>query len=269
MIAARQAAPGQRGEYYARRRCRTPSSFPAAGAAAPALARDRASASAHRRQRATAAAIARLRDRATARPRDRDARGGVPRPPRRAASAAGEHRFRVACPLPRVAPDAESIVHGVVIFSRRSAAIAAWLTGVDPAFVKATLESRELLLEVGLDTQYLLARVRAQQLEAHPAGKERTSGLYFLSCRRPGSRRARWVLAAKTPRVPRERDERERARFQACRGREGFRRRARATFWFRVEPSARASAHAHSTPSAVKYPRYCYYRLRDGYAPAT
>ena len=78
-------------------------------------------------------------------------------------------------------------MHGVVIFSRRSAAIAAWLTGVDLAFVKATLESRELLLEVGLDTQYLLARVRAQQqLEAQlfEEGKERTSGLHFLSVQR-------------------------------------------------------------------------------------
>jgi hypothetical protein len=95
--------------------------------------------------------------------------------------------FGSLCPLPRVAPDAESIVHGVVIFSRRSAAIAAWLTGVDLAFVKATLESRELLLEVGLDTQYLLARVRAQQqLEAQlfEEGKERTSGLHFLSVQR-------------------------------------------------------------------------------------
>ena len=58
---------------------------------------------------------------------------------------------------------------------------------MDLAFVKATLESRELLLEVGLDTQYLLARVRAQQqLEAQlfEEGKERTSGLHFLSVQR-------------------------------------------------------------------------------------
>ena len=42
-------------------------------------------------------------------------------------------------------------------------------------------------LEVGLDTQYLLARVRAQQqLEAQlfEEGKERTSGLHFLSVQR-------------------------------------------------------------------------------------
>ena len=42
---------------------------------------------------------------------------------------------------------------GVVIFSRRSRAIAAWLTGLDLAFVAAVLESRELHIEVGLDTQ--------------------------------------------------------------------------------------------------------------------
>ena len=60
------------------------------------------------------------------------------------------------------------MVPGLAIFSRRSSAIAAWLAGTDLAYCKAVLESRELLIEVGLDTQYLLARVRdaQQQLEA-------------------------------------------------------------------------------------------------------
>jgi len=94
--------------------------------------------------------------------------------------------FGALCPLPsqaKIEPDA--MVPGVVIFSKRSAAIAAWFAGTDLAFVKATLESRELLLEVGLDTQYLLARIRTpeQQLEAElfEEGKARTEGLHFIS----------------------------------------------------------------------------------------
>ena len=77
------------------------------------------------------------------------------------------------------------MVAGVVIFSRRSRAIAAWLTGLDLAFVSAVLESREIYIEVGLDTQYLLARMRTptQTLEAETfeESKSRTRGLHFLS----------------------------------------------------------------------------------------
>ena len=50
---------------------------------------------------------------------------------------------------------------------------------------QASLESREVLLEVGLDTQYLLARIKdpQQALEAQlfEEGKESTEGLHFLS----------------------------------------------------------------------------------------
>ena len=77
--------------------------------------------------------------------------------------------FGSLCPLPRAQTIPEgAMVPGLAIFSRRSSAIAAWLAGTDLAYCKAVLESRELLIEVGLDTQYLLARVRdaQQQLEA-------------------------------------------------------------------------------------------------------
>lgn len=95
--------------------------------------------------------------------------------------------FGALCPLPPAAqaPPEDAMVPGLVVFSKRASAIAAWLTGVDLAFVKAVLESRELLLEVGLDTQYLFARIRTpeQNLEAQlfEEGKGRTAGLHFLS----------------------------------------------------------------------------------------
>ena len=56
---------------------------------------------------------------------------------------------------------------------------------LDLAFVSAALESREIYIEVGLDTQYLLARMRTptQVLEAETfeESKGRVSGLHFLS----------------------------------------------------------------------------------------
>ena len=94
--------------------------------------------------------------------------------------------FGSLCSLPPtegLSPD--TMVAGVVIFSRRSRAIAAWLTGLDLAFVSAALESREIYIEVGLDTQYLLARMRTptQVLEAETfeESKGRVRGLHFLS----------------------------------------------------------------------------------------
>ena len=95
--------------------------------------------------------------------------------------------FGSLCPVPDAAeaPAVDAMVSGLAIFSKRSGAIAAWLSGTDLCFVKAVIESRELMLEVGLDTQYLLARIRNadQQLESKlfEEGKARSAGLHFLS----------------------------------------------------------------------------------------
>jgi hypothetical protein len=93
--------------------------------------------------------------------------------------------FGTICPLPADPLGAEVMVPGVVIFSRRSRAIAAWLTGLDLAFVAAVLESRELHIEVGLETQYLLARMRTPiqiaEGETFEESKRATRGLHFLS----------------------------------------------------------------------------------------
>ena len=69
--------------------------------------------------------------------------------------------FGALCPLPAGGLPADALVHGLVIFSKRSAAISAWLTGIDLVFVKASLETREVLLEVGLDTQHAQHRRHA------------------------------------------------------------------------------------------------------------
>jgi len=93
--------------------------------------------------------------------------------------------FGSLCPLPADGIPPDLMVPGLAIFSKRSPAIAAWLTGVDLAYVKAILESREILLEVGLDTQYLLARMRtlgqSSEAQQYEESKMRTRGLHFLS----------------------------------------------------------------------------------------
>ena len=93
--------------------------------------------------------------------------------------------FGSLCPLPATALSPETMVPGVVIFSRRSRAIAAWLTGLDLAFLAALLDQRELHIEVGLDTQYLLARLRTPiqtaEAESFEESKRTSRGLHFLS----------------------------------------------------------------------------------------
>ncbi|KAL1512119.1 hypothetical protein AB1Y20_005388 [Prymnesium parvum] len=93
--------------------------------------------------------------------------------------------FGSLCPVDPSSLPPDLMVPGIAIFSKRSPAIAAWLTGVDLAFVKSVLESREILLEVGLDTQYLLARMRTlgQTAEASQYEEQKllTRGLHFLS----------------------------------------------------------------------------------------
>ena len=135
-------------------------------------------------------ATARPRHRATAPPRDRaTARAACPRssptsPPR---SITQENiGFRSLCPLPPRRTDAESIVHGVVIFSRRSAAIAAWLTGVDLAFVSGRLSGAA---PRGWPRHAVPpspgSRAQQEQVaQLFEEGKERTSGLHFLSVQR-------------------------------------------------------------------------------------
>ena len=76
--------------------------------------------------------------------------------------------FGALCPLPAGGLPADALVHGLVIFSKRSAAISAWLTGIDLVFVKASLETREVLLEVGLDTQHAQHRRHAPQPQPQP-----------------------------------------------------------------------------------------------------
>merc|ERR1719353_290082 len=79
----------------------------------------------------------------------------------------------------------DSMVAGLIIFSRRAKAIAAYLSSMELAFVSARVQSRELHVEVDLDTQYLLARLRTptQVMEAETFEKQKyaAAGLHFLA----------------------------------------------------------------------------------------
>jgi hypothetical protein len=83
---------------------------------------------------------------------------------------------------PRIPDDA--MLHGIAVFSRRSAPLAQWMAGLELAYIKADLKRRELVLECGINTQFLAARVTdAQRAEAQAFenGKAAANGIHFLA----------------------------------------------------------------------------------------
>mmetsp|Transcript_77996 Transcript_77996/g.226286 ORF Transcript_77996/g.226286 Transcript_77996/m.226286 type:complete len:340 (+) Transcript_77996:169-1188(+) len=86
------------------------------------------------------------------------------------------------CPIPEGLP-ADGFVQGVVFFTKRAEALAAWLAGTEVAGMTCDLRKRNLIMETDIDTQYLVARlndVQRQEGAAFEEGKEQMGGLHFL-----------------------------------------------------------------------------------------
>ena len=75
-------------------------------------------------------------------------------------------------------------VQGLVIYSPRAKSIAAWLGSMELCFIKANFPKRQMVLEVGIDTQYLFAtlnEVRRVEAQIFEKGKEELGGVHFLA----------------------------------------------------------------------------------------
>eukprot|EP00981_Chlorochromonas_danica_P009893 scaffold2865_cov160-Ochromonas_danica.AAC.4 len=86
------------------------------------------------------------------------------------------------CPI-REMPKA-GWIHGVTLFSKRASSIAAWMNGLEIGSLKADLISRELLLNVDINTQYIVAPLQEKQKEEaqiFEQGKGQAMGYHFLS----------------------------------------------------------------------------------------
>jgi len=80
--------------------------------------------------------------------------------------------------------DESTVVPGMVIFSRRAKAISGWITGIELAAVGTNLAKRQIVIECGLDKQYLFAKLNdSQRKEAKNFSdrKEDLKGLHFLA----------------------------------------------------------------------------------------
>jgi len=86
------------------------------------------------------------------------------------------------CPVPPgLNPD--TMLPGILFITRRSENLAMWLAGAELAHLKADLKRRELVMECGLSTRWLTAKLTDDQRiegQAFEAGKARLKGLHFV-----------------------------------------------------------------------------------------
>mmetsp|Transcript_11864 Transcript_11864/g.24177 ORF Transcript_11864/g.24177 Transcript_11864/m.24177 type:complete len:338 (-) Transcript_11864:579-1592(-) len=96
--------------------------------------------------------------------------------------------WKELCPVELDLPESTS-VPGLVIFSSRAKAISAWMTGIELAGVSASLPRREVVLECGLNTQYLFARLSdsmRDEAKEFLDAKDGLDGLHFLAVQSTG-----------------------------------------------------------------------------------
>lgn len=78
----------------------------------------------------------------------------------------------------------ETTIPGMIIFSQRAKALAAWITGIELAFIRVMLERQQILLECGLNTVYQFARISddlKQDVRTFQKGKAQADGIHFLA----------------------------------------------------------------------------------------
>ncbi len=88
--------------------------------------------------------------------------------------------------------DPETIISGIIIISSRATALAAWMSGVDPVFIKfernLTGDRSQMQLEASADARWILANLQAPkdqtaiaQGNAFEISKQSSQGFHFLA----------------------------------------------------------------------------------------
>ncbi|MEB3356660.1 MAG: Tab2/Atab2 family RNA-binding protein [Synechococcales bacterium] len=97
--------------------------------------------------------------------------------------------FGEAFPLDLVKLDADAPIPGLIIYSSRDLPLAAWMSGLELAFLKASPDeagkSTRLLLETGANEAWILATLTAADLQqaaqAFEAAKQQAQNVHFLA----------------------------------------------------------------------------------------
>jgi len=94
------------------------------------------------------------------------------------------------CPIPGVdgmpgtTPSPETMIPGWLVLSPRADSLARWMASLELAFLRADLKKKSVVLEVGLSTQYQVARImdeQKQEAEGFEAAKRKAAGLHFIA----------------------------------------------------------------------------------------
>mmetsp|Transcript_3169 Transcript_3169/g.5583 ORF Transcript_3169/g.5583 Transcript_3169/m.5583 type:complete len:368 (-) Transcript_3169:166-1269(-) len=93
--------------------------------------------------------------------------------------------FGDICPIDReqLGLSDESLISGVLMFSKRAKPLSAWLTGLEMASLVADLDKRDILLDCDLSTSYLFGKIVGDQVEEarnFEKLKKKNSGLHFI-----------------------------------------------------------------------------------------
>ena len=94
--------------------------------------------------------------------------------------------FGEAFPLSMMGLAPDTRIPGIIIFSSRATPIAAWMSGIELAFVRFESEpSARLLLETGASDSWILANIKDPQILAQAQGfesaKEKAGRVHFLA----------------------------------------------------------------------------------------
>lgn len=78
----------------------------------------------------------------------------------------------------------DTLIPGLIIFSKRAKALSAWISGTELAFVKGVLERQEVVFECSLSTVYKFAQITEdlkQDVRGFEKLKQAGQGIHFLA----------------------------------------------------------------------------------------
>lgn len=78
----------------------------------------------------------------------------------------------------------DTMVPGMIVFSKRAYPLAAWISGIELAFIRATMEKQEIVFECGLSTVYKFAQITddiRDEARRFQTARKDTGGLHFLA----------------------------------------------------------------------------------------
>jgi hypothetical protein len=85
---------------------------------------------------------------------------------------------------PDVSVKKVSSIPGLIIISNRAKSLSSWLNNIELSGVLCDIEKKDLIIECGLDTQYLFGKIKTEQYKESKLfedNKKKSEGLHFIA----------------------------------------------------------------------------------------